>query len=228
MQYDSRRQAPQSPSRVGPAVPEPLVFDLVRPLGAGVGEVEVNTIGRFRGGTAKWAPEVEAVIAEDLALELEFPFEDSDLATYKVALQHTLAAGRSESFIQGLQAIVERERDEAATEVSLLHIGATRFDARRSALWMAGGRGHLGGDGAGGRFDLLLNASLFADLGPHLVAGLELNLAQPTGGGDTELLVMPQLHTSLTEHLHVQLGFGIHAEGDRTHSELALRVILAF
>lgn len=51
-----------------PHIPEPMVFDLMRPLHARAGEVEVNTIGILPpGGRLKWAPELEATLLDGLA-----------------------------------------------------------------------------------------------------------------------------------------------------------------
>jgi hypothetical protein len=55
-----------------PHVPEPLLFDLVRPLGEHVDSSIVE-----------WAPEIEYAFADGYAVELEFPFVDSDLVEYK-------------------------------------------------------------------------------------------------------------------------------------------------
>lgn len=76
----------------GPRIPEPMVFDLVRPLGARRGEVEFNTLGlvpltrktrkvddvtdllglvRRSPDTqgVEWAPEAEFVLTDGIALE---------------------------------------------------------------------------------------------------------------------------------------------------------------
>ena len=57
-----REQEKPKPRQV-PVIPEPMLFDLMRPLGAERGELEVNTlvrpsVGRNATGVA-WAPEVE-------------------------------------------------------------------------------------------------------------------------------------------------------------------------
>lgn len=65
-------------------IPEPLVFDLVRGLGARRGELEINVLGQFPVGGSNnrkihWAPEVEGAVTDGIALELELPFEGSEL-----------------------------------------------------------------------------------------------------------------------------------------------------
>ncbi len=83
----------------GPRIPEPMVFDLIRPLGAKRGEAELNSLGRIplsrkarqvdgvsdplglvrrsqdRQGT-EWAPEIEYALTDGLAVEFELPMEN--------------------------------------------------------------------------------------------------------------------------------------------------------
>lgn len=71
-------------------IPEPMVFDLVRPLGAPKGELEVNSLFRMSefGGRAvlQWAPEVEYTFADGYGVEFEVPAENGQLEAYKFAL----------------------------------------------------------------------------------------------------------------------------------------------
>src|SRR5687768_4202682 len=62
-------------------IPEPLVFDLVRPLGSARGELEANTLmtRSSKTGQFAWAPEIEYAFANGYAVELELPFENSSL-----------------------------------------------------------------------------------------------------------------------------------------------------
>ena len=64
-------------------IPEPLIFDLVRGLGAERGEFEANVLGEFplgdkSGRGIEWAPEVEYAIVDGFALEFEVPFHGSE------------------------------------------------------------------------------------------------------------------------------------------------------
>ncbi len=74
-------------------LPEPMVFDLVRGLGARAGELEANTLfmSPLRRGHAElaWAPEVAWAPIDDLALELELPVANMELEAVKLALQQT-------------------------------------------------------------------------------------------------------------------------------------------
>ncbi len=60
-------------ARDGPRIPEPMVFDLVRGLGARRGELEFNVLNLVpfrRGGPSyEWAPEVEYAVFDGFAVE---------------------------------------------------------------------------------------------------------------------------------------------------------------
>ena len=63
-------------SSVKPRIPEPMVFDLVRPLGAARGELEVNSLFRLpvaREGRLLWAPEVEYTFADGYGIAIFSP-----------------------------------------------------------------------------------------------------------------------------------------------------------
>ncbi|MFN4261406.1 MAG: hypothetical protein ACK4RK_19140 [Gemmataceae bacterium] len=99
--------------RPGPDVPEPMVFDLIRPLGARKGELEVNVLGlvpfrRTRSPFSQfifitgadevpdkregfeWAPEIEYAPFDNFALEFELPMFDGKVEAFKGAAQYTL------------------------------------------------------------------------------------------------------------------------------------------
>ena len=76
-------------ARDGPRIPEPMVFDLVRGLGARRGELEFNTLSLvpFRHGGPKyeWAPEIEWAVADGFAVEYELPIFDTRIVAQKFA-----------------------------------------------------------------------------------------------------------------------------------------------
>jgi hypothetical protein len=78
----------------GPIIPEPMVFDMVRPLGARRGELEVNVLGlvplkRDGGAPAiEWAPEVEWAIRDGFAVEFELPFRRVRQASLRAPTHH--------------------------------------------------------------------------------------------------------------------------------------------
>lgn len=113
------QQAPHDPdegslSSIRPRIPEPLVFDLIRPLGAEKGELEVNSLFRIAPSDQprrlQWAPEVEYAFAEGYGIEFELPLENAGVASYKGAIQGTLPGPWKRRFIHGWQAIGETAR----------------------------------------------------------------------------------------------------------------------
>ena len=193
-----------------PRIPEPMVFDLVRPLGAAAGEREINVLATraFGGSPTDWAPELEYAYADGQSLEIELPFEDGRLSQYKFALQGTFGTGAGGRWIHGWQAIGQYDRDSATWRNALLYISGIRLDARWSMLSMAGLR--QVGLKRLGPTSLLLNHAVFYDLDPATVLGLEFNLSQGIAGdGTTSALVIPQIHRRLTELTSVQAGLGL-------------------
>jgi hypothetical protein len=55
--------------------------------------------------------------------------------------------------------------------------------------------------------EFLANVTLFADVTPRLVVGVETNLNQVVGG-ETGVLCMPQLHYEIDRHWMIQGGVG--------------------
>jgi len=226
-----------------PRIPEPMVFDLVRPLGARRGELEINTlliqpIGSvpdstipnalgLSGSTFEWAPEVEFVVRDGLAFELEFPFETTTLGAYKTAAQWTFGTAFNQQYIHGVQAIVQYDRHPQSWLPTVLYVAGWRFDEVWSMLGMVGVRGDTGAEVRGQRVQRLLNLSLFADVNKHLTVGVETNLAA-TMDGEASLMVMPQLHCELTDYFMIQAGAGGQFAGDGSMGEAAARVIRSF
>lgn len=66
-----------------PVFPEPMIFDLVRPLGARKGEFEANTLAllplKGRRYNVDWAPEIEYAFANGYAIELELPMYNGEI-----------------------------------------------------------------------------------------------------------------------------------------------------
>ena len=144
-----------------PLIPEPMVFDLVRPLGAHKGEFEINCLGEFplqRGGNdepddplgltpssvdrneIEWAPEIEYAPLDGFAVEFELPFEGSSLEAYKFAAQWTIHTAFEDHFIDGAQLIVEPNVEFEAWDITAIYIAGYQFNERWSVLGMAGDR----------------------------------------------------------------------------------------
>lgn len=234
----------------GPRIPEPMVFDLVRPLGAKRGEWEVNALALFPlqrlsrrtdatpdplglvrrsvdREAVEWAPEIEYAFADGAAVEFEAPIEKTTLEAYKVSGQLTFGTAFAQRFIHGAQAIIQYDRNPSLWTATMLYLAGWRFDDTWSVFGMAGARGEVAGTVPERRAELLTNLTLFADLTPRLVAGLETNVGQVVGG-DTSVLVMPQLHYEVSLHWMIQAGVGVRATTDLVFPEFGLRMIREF
>lgn len=228
-----------------PRIPEPMVFDLVRPLGARRGEFEINTLGIFplqrsrsngeeipdalglETTRIEWAPEVEYAIRDGIALEFELPFEDGTLGAYKAAAQWTFGTGFQHQFIHGTQLIVQYDRRPASWVPTLLYLAGVRLDETWSALGMFGLRGNSGAEEPGDRLNFIGNLSVFADVAEHMTLGLETNFEQ-TLAGENALLLMPQVHWEVTDYVMFQGGAGARVTSAGTVPEVALRLIRSF
>jgi len=224
---DTGESDPRSPGLFpggAPHIPEPLVFDLVRALGAKKSEVEVNTlaVALFPPGEAPslhWAPEIEWAILDGLAVELELPLMNRELHAIKGAVQYTLPSPAA-SFAHGLQSMGEIYLGhEGGGSTALLYIAGGRSGAW-SVLSLTGGRVSTA-ESSPAPLELLLNPSLFYDVRESLTVGLETNLASDFSGL-FELRVVPQLHYQLTERVRVQLGggFGVDSAAERSSARL--------
>jgi hypothetical protein len=227
-------------------VPEPLLFDLVRPLGARKGEFELNTLAIFpwSGSNSnidddpfgpspttfdkrgiEWAPEIEYAIADNFAIEFELPFEESTLEEYKLGLQWTIGTAFDNRYIHGFQVLIQPTSAWENWNSTLLYLAGVRFDETWSGLLMVGGRMDLEGPSNSKTFERLINASIFADLNASTRVGLETNYAAKVDG-TAEFIVVPQVHFELQDH-HFQLqsgiGLGVFSEG--SEQSFILRVI---
>lgn len=214
-------------SQGGPHVPEPMLFDLVRPLGASRGELEVNTLAEHaRSGSAEWAPEIEFAISDGLAVEFELPFEGGTLEKYKVAVQGTLGTLRGGRMIHGWQGIGYYGRETASYSWDLLYLNGAELQPRWSVFNMVGARRS---DFSGERsYTALMNNSVFYDYSQKLTLGLELN--HEIGQGAWRSRFAPQVHYDFNSHLHLQAGGGLSRLGEDGSTEwfTAWRLIYSF
>jgi hypothetical protein len=207
-------------------IPEPMVFDLVRPLGAPQGELEANVLflaGSGDGSTLEWAPEVEYTFADGWGVELELPMENSSVAAYKFGLQGKLPGLSSARTLQGVQVLVEWERDVRSTRVDLLHLFGWQVSPDWSLFVMNGVRRY-----ASPRTDFgyLGNYSLFRRFSDRLELGLETNL-EIAAGEPGYLLTMPQVLWRAGE-FNIQAGVGTETEDRDTYLKVAWRVSREF
>lgn len=214
-----------------PRIPEPMFFDLVRPLGAIRGEAEINTLAMIplnrNMGRPEWAPEVEFAIADGLAFEFELPFEEWSLMSYKTAAQITFGKGFNDKFIHGAQGILVYDKAIGNWSPTVLYLAGIQIDETWSALAMAGLRTELGGEDRVGRTQRLLNVSLFRHVSDYTTLGIETNTAVDVGGL-SEFRLMPQFHRELWDHVMLQAGSGCLFTREATIPEAAFRLVYSF
>jgi hypothetical protein len=211
-----------------PRIPEPMVFDMVRPLGAKRGELEANTlVQRTLSGpdqAIEWAPEIEYAIFDGFALEAELPIEGSAITDYKMGLQGTFGTFANGKGIHGVQYLGLYNRADQRWESTLVYIVGLRLGERWSTLSMIGA-GDVTFSGPSNR-NVIINHSTFFDLDPSTHLGVEINTRR---GGDTYTLVMPQAHFALAKHLSLQAGMGaVRSEGEPWRPRAGARLIKEF
>ena len=208
-----------------PQIAEPMVFDLVRPLGAKRGELEVNTLAQYDlsgpDRVVEWAPEIEYAVADGFAVELELPLEGRKVTDYKLGVQGTFGLLNRGRGIHGVQYLGLWNRAHRRWDSSLLYVIGNRFGPRASTLTMIG----VGEVGAAGRETraVLFNHTSFYDITSATTAGVEVNLRL---GRDRSTLIMPQMQQALTDRLQVQAGLGtVRTDGDAWRPRLGIRLV---
>jgi len=217
-------------------IPEPMVFDLVRELGAKQGELEINVLAEFPLSSTSsrhidWAPEIEYAIWDDFAVEFELPIEDTTLEALKLAFQYTFGKSKSGRFIHGTQFMIEKIRNIAKWDFSLLYIPAYRFNETWSILAMLGLRQQVGSDSQNKTTTLLLNATIFAEISKRVTVGLEFNNSDPGNFDEEEeleLLAMPQVHIEFSDHWSLQSGVGGEFKSSKVNATATIRMIAEF
>jgi hypothetical protein len=195
-------------SSVRPRIPEPMVFDLVRPLGAARGEFEVNSLFRLApSGSPRrllWAPEVEYTFADGHGVEFELPLENGEIASYKAALQGTLPGPAETNFIQGWQVLGEVERDRSHWQLDIMYLAGAKLSRRWSVFSMTGVRREQARQAA---YAFLGNYSGYYSPRRSLTVGFESNWIS-SAAATSNLLLMPQVHWRKTRY-NLQFGTGL-------------------
>lgn len=212
-----------------PHIPEPMVFDLVRSLGAKKGELEVNTLAQksLKGGVVEWAPEIEYAFADNYAIELELPFENLNLTHYKFALQGTLSNPPIIGMVHGWQVFGEKNRGIGKYSADALYINGYRFSKVLSTLNMFGiKRSILGGDG---KAIALMNNNLFYDYSHNINCGIELN-HEINNKGQWSYSLTPQISLNLNHNITLQTGLSFSRLNENRSAEkiFATRLSVAF
>lgn len=208
--------------------PEPMVFDLVDPLGAPKGELEMNALVNYspRTGQLEWSPEIEYSFADGYAIELELPLENTLLKEYKVSLQGIFGKLDSGRMIHGWQAIGRRKNEEKAYTAEILYLNDYKFSTKWSMMNMLGVRHAT--PGKSGDFVGLLNNSLFYSHSKHLSLGIELN--GEIREQEWRYRLTPQLQYVFNKQAILQLGGGPSRlnEEKKTDWLLTSRLIYSF
>lgn len=219
--------------RDGPQIPEPMVFDLVRGLGARRGEFEINVLNLVpfsRGAGWEWAPEVEWAIADGFALEFELPIFGTTIQATKYAAQYTFGTALDDAFIHGVQGIIYHELDTGDVAPTLLYLAGLRLNRHWSVFGMFGFSvgpqvfPFIDVPGQRRGTDIITNLSVFYDVSDDLVLGVETNLSRRLEGS-AEFLLMPQVHYRFSEHWMTQFGMGYRDDVLHSVAELGFRVI---
>lgn len=219
------RSNPEQGGRGVPVIPEPMIFDMIRPLGAVKGELEANVLAikPLNGEPLAWAPEIEVAVADGLALELELPMTGTRVDSLKLGVQGTFGTGLDGRFVHGIQYLGTIDR-AGRLGSSVLYLAGVRYDRHWSSMTMIGAKAK--NSLQPGRAVLLANHSLFRDVGRSTTAGVEVN---HMGGRAGSWLVVPQLHQRLGHRAVVQLGAGVEKpRGERKTGIASLRVVGEF
>lgn len=215
----------------GPSVPEPMLFDMVRPMNARRGELEMNVLGivplHARRAELDWAPEIEYAIADGVAVEFEFPFLDSNLEALKFAVQYTFDVGLNNRLIHGYHGIYEYVFDGQLSQLTSLYMVGLQLNETWSVVGMFGFRSTIESEARSHFTELIQNVSFFANVTEKVIVGVETNMSHHLAGPST-LLIMPQVHWDLTDNLNLQFGFGLQAASDHAVALHAFRVVWEF
>jgi hypothetical protein len=210
-------------------IPEPLLFDMVRGLGARRGELELNAIVQTAPRTSpalSGGPEIEYVFARGYGVEVELPMSSSGVDAWKGTLQGTLPYPNAGRFVHGWLITGEYLLGGPGGRVTAVYIAAVRFSRRWSALTMVGGRAEKVRGAAPQHFGVL-NPSVFFDASPNLTVGLEMN-SLLEDDGTTDLVLLPQIHWQPSRSWKVQLGSGAHVDEAGATFLSALRLSLTY
>lgn len=214
-----------------PHIPEPMVFDMIRPLGAKKGELEINVLGlkslSRRNRYFTLAPEIEFTPFNGFGLEFELPFHDVDLEEYKLGLQGTLSKSLDKKYIHGWQTLFRLDSDFKDFHWDLLHISAYKVAERASLVSMIGLRQDF--LDVGYQLNPLMNLSYFRTSQKNFRIGLEANYEiNDMGGADYRhnFLLMPQAHVELGKYLSLQVGSGIERYNEGFNPVFGTRLVL--
>jgi len=211
----------------GPRLPEPMVFDLVLPLGAKRNEYEFNSMTQynFEEDVVELNPEFEYAYADGYGIEVELPMKNTNLEAYKFVLQGTFSFLTNSKFIHGWQYFGEYHKHSKAFENDLLYLFGYEFNDKLSMLNMVGFR--TTDSRSRGHYEQLFNGNVFYTFSKNLIAGIEVNYETRPHLPDIAL-IMPQMHIQAAKHAKIQVGFGMKRSHHENFPHAASRIILGF
>jgi hypothetical protein len=192
-------------------IPEPLLFDMIRGLGARKGELEFNSIVEQESkGSPFGGPEMEYAFARGHAVEVQMPLSSSGIDAWNMSLQGTFPYANRGAFIHGWLATGEYLLHDPGVRATAVYIAAVRLSKQWSALTMIGARAATTRR-AGSLYEGVFNPSLYFDASSSITLGLELN-SLLEDDGTTDLVLLPQVHWQFSREWKVQLGSGAHVD----------------
>lgn len=226
----------ESTPRIYPHIPEPLAYDLVRPLGASRGELEINSLFQYdleHDDILEASPELEYTFWDGYAIELQvntsIPVESGKftpvITDYQPSLQGTFSYPKSHHFVHGWQYTGDYYVDGTRSSNTAIYIFGYKFNEYWSTFNMMGVR-HTEFDSKG-YFEGIFNGALFYSPSPNLVIGIEVNWEYKPNIPD-RTLIMPQVHLRLAEHVNLQLGVGMKRATNHNFAHSAMRFIFTF
>lgn len=203
-----------------PQIPEPMVFDLVRPLGARRGELEVNTLCAVpltgRHHNFSWEPETEYEIGRGYAIEPQVIFENGTFEGFQLTGQKTMGTLFKHRAIHGLLLRGEYTLDRKQLLSDSVYLFGMRLSKRWSCFAINGFRRTAYWDG--GRFVWLVNPTVFYHVNPRLEIGVESNFELGLSQQNRQLIT-PQFHYNITKMSEFQFGLGLEY-GRKEHPRL--------
>ncbi|MBQ28071.1 MAG: hypothetical protein CMH81_08060 [Nitrospiraceae bacterium] len=215
-----------------PRIPEPMVFDLVRPLGSVGGDFEINSLFQqsmgSEGGKLDIAPEFELAVLDGFGIEYERILKDDATNAHKVAFQGLFGTPVDGHLVHGWQYFGKLDTHKKTFKSTALYLVGHRLNREWSMMHMMGVQQNdkseggkiegVDGDTKGIDRDAkgvsgLYNFSLFHNTTSWLVSGLETNFSFQSSGIQ-EAMIMPQVHIHFAEQYTVQLGHGVERRSD--------------
>jgi hypothetical protein len=200
---------------------------MVRGLGAEQGEIEINTLVLVptNPAAAIWAPEIEAAVVDNFALELEVGLENTDLEILKFAFQGTVGMRDDGNVAHGIQGLLEYVIEEKAFISTALYILGGRLAPAVTWVSLIGPalESQIDGKTYGGVF---VNFSFGWAPHPRVVVATEQNFEW----FPNFYLIrwMPQVHWQIHAHFQWQAGFGLRHLDGQNSGEASTRLIAEF